>query len=165
MPMSPKVKRALKKILLLFERILDAMKATLKVKITRLQVGGGVVAFKATRTHLLENCNKWKENLVVPNLRYPILWLTTANVVHGLTNVVVQPLTCRAEAEKARRRRGFPSSSHCILVNEALLLLSSTTLYAPLRLLENHPAVNQRRPLHHLSRIICLRQWEKISPD
>ena len=61
MPMSPKVKRALKKILLLFERILDAMKATLKVKITRLQVGGGV-AFKATRTHLLENCNKWKEN-------------------------------------------------------------------------------------------------------
>ena len=63
MPMSPKVKRALKKILLLFERILDAMKATLKVKITlRLQVGGGV-AFKATRTHLLENCNKWKENL------------------------------------------------------------------------------------------------------
>ena len=60
MPMSPKVKRALKKILLLFERILDAMKATLKVKIT-LQVGGGV-AFKATRTHLLENCNKWKEN-------------------------------------------------------------------------------------------------------
>lgn len=62
MPMSPKVKRALKKILLLFERILDAMKATLKVKITRLQVGGGGVAFKATRTHLLENCNKWKEN-------------------------------------------------------------------------------------------------------
>ena len=32
---------------MLFERILDAMKATLKVKIT-LQVGGGV-AFKATR--------------------------------------------------------------------------------------------------------------------
>ena len=147
------------------------MKATLKVKITRLQVGG--VAFKATRVELiyLKTVTNGKKTFVfsyvVPNLRYPILWLTTANVVHGLTNVVVQPLTCRAEAEKARRRRGFPSSSssHCILVNEALLLLSSTTLYAPLRLLENHPAVNQRRPLHHLSRIICLRQWEKISPD
>ena len=68
--------------------------------------------------------------------------------------------------EPKRRRRGFPSSSpsHCILVNEALLLLSSTTLYAPLRLLENHRAVNQRRPLHHLSRIICHWQWEQNKP-
>ena len=109
MPMSPKVKRALKKILLLFERILDAMKATLKVKITRLQVGG--VAFKATRVELiyLKTVTNGKKTFVfsyvVPNVRYPILWLTTANVVHGLTNVVVQPLTCRAEAEKEEEER------------------------------------------------------------
>ena len=80
-------------------------------------------------------------------------WLTSLpNLLH------VEP--------RRRRRRGFPSSSpsHCILVNEALLLLSSTTLYAPLRLLENHRAVNQRRPLHHLSRIICHWQWEQNKP-
>ena len=35
---------------------------------------------------------------------HQILWLTTvANVVHGLTNVVAQPLTCRAEEEEEER--------------------------------------------------------------
>ena len=47
--MSPKSKESFEKILLLSERILDAMKATLKVKITLLlsSTDWGV-AFKAT---------------------------------------------------------------------------------------------------------------------
>ena len=39
---------------------------------------------------------------------HQILWLTTeANVVHGLTNVVAQPLTCRAEEEEEEERLPF----------------------------------------------------------
>ena len=44
---------------------------------------------------------------------HQILWLTTeANVVHGLTNVVAQPLTCRAEEEEERLPFFFSFSLH-----------------------------------------------------